>query len=97
MALAGCHAQLAALPQDQQRSVKPRVISAIYLECQIVEGDMRRKSILLFAFPALILLILAGERMAAFLLGAFPASPTMWRIWLELRPLSTMFWQQIDL
>ena len=58
---------------------------------------MKRKSILLFAFPALILLILAGERMATFLLGAYPASPTMWRIWLELRPLSTMFWQQVDL
>jgi len=58
---------------------------------------MKRKSIMLFAFPALILLILAGERMAAFLLGAYPASPTMWRIWLELRPLSTMFWQQVDL
>lgn len=58
---------------------------------------MKRKSILLFAFPALILLILAGERVAAFLLGSYPASPTMWRIWLELRPLSTMFWQQIDL
>ena len=58
---------------------------------------MQRKSVMLFAFPALILLILAGERMATFLLGAYPASPTMWRIWLELRPLSTMFWQQIDL
>ncbi|MER8918171.1 hypothetical protein NKI32_30750 [Mesorhizobium sp. M0761] len=58
---------------------------------------MKRKSIMLFAFPALILLILAGERMATFLLGAYPASPTMWRFWLELRPLSTMFWQQVDL
>ena len=58
---------------------------------------MKRKSVMLFAFPALILLILAGERMAAFLLGAYPASPTMWWIWLELRPLSTMFWQQVDL
>jgi hypothetical protein len=58
---------------------------------------MKRKSTMLFAFPALILLILAGERMATFLLGAYPASPTMWRIWLELRPLSTMFWQQVDL
>ena len=57
----------------------------------------QRKSIMLFAFPALILLILAGERMATFLLGTYPASPTMWRIWLELRPLSTMFWQHIDL
>ncbi|ESX27373.1 MULTISPECIES: hypothetical protein [unclassified Mesorhizobium] len=58
---------------------------------------MKRKSIMLFAFPALILLILAGERMATFLLGAYPASPTMWRFWLELRPLSTIFWQQVDL
>lgn len=58
---------------------------------------MKRKSIMLFAFPSLILLLLAGERMATFLLGAYPASPTMWRIWLELRPLSTMFWQQVDL
>ena len=57
---------------------------------------MKRKPALLFAFPAFILLILAGERVAAFLLGAYPASPTMWRIWLELRPLSTMFWQQVD-
>lgn len=58
---------------------------------------MKRKSIMLFAFPALILLILAGERMATLLLGAYPASPAMWRIWLELRPLSTMFWQQVHL
>jgi hypothetical protein len=58
---------------------------------------MKRKSTLLFAFPALILLILAGERAATFLLGTYPASPTMWRVWLELRPLSTMFWQQVDL
>ncbi|MER8645766.1 hypothetical protein [Mesorhizobium sp. M1252] len=58
---------------------------------------MKRKSIMLFAFPSLILLILAGERIATFLLGAYPASPTMWRVWLELRPLSTMFWQQVDL
>ncbi|AZO01017.1 hypothetical protein EJ066_30160 [Mesorhizobium sp. M9A.F.Ca.ET.002.03.1.2] len=58
---------------------------------------MKRKPILLFAFPALILLILAGERAATFLLGTYPASPAMWRIWLELRPLSTMFWQQVDL
>ena len=58
---------------------------------------MKRKSILLFAFPAFILLILAGERAATFLLGAYPASPAMWRVWLELRPMSTMFWQQVDL
>ncbi|RVC45092.1 hypothetical protein EN779_32940, partial [Mesorhizobium sp. M4B.F.Ca.ET.088.02.2.1] len=58
---------------------------------------MKRKPILLFAFPALMLLILAGERAATFLLGAYPASPTTWRIWLELRPLATMFWQQVDL
>jgi len=58
---------------------------------------MKRRSILVFAFPAFILLILAGERAATFLLGAYPASPAMWWIWLELRPLSTMFWQQVDL
>ncbi|QKD04374.1 hypothetical protein [Mesorhizobium loti] len=58
---------------------------------------MKRKSILLFAFPAFILMILAGERTATFLLGTYPASPAMWWIWLELRPLSTMFWQQVDL
>ncbi|RWC97303.1 MAG: hypothetical protein EOS32_04465 [Mesorhizobium sp.] len=58
---------------------------------------MKRKPILLFAFPALMLLILAGERAATFLLGTYPASPTTWRIWLELRPLATMFWQQVDL
>ncbi|WP_287349706.1 hypothetical protein [Mesorhizobium sp.] len=58
---------------------------------------MTRKPLLLFAFPALILLILAGERAATFLLGTYPASPVIWRIWLELRPLSTMFWQQVDL
>ena len=58
---------------------------------------MKRKSILLFAFPAFILTILAGERAATLLLGTYPASPAMWRIWLELRPLSTMFWQQVDL
>jgi hypothetical protein len=63
----------------------------------LFEGDMMRKPILFFAFPALILLILAGERAATFLLGTYPASPAMWRIWLELRPLATMFWQQVDL
>lgn len=58
---------------------------------------MKRKSILLFAFPAFILTIMAGERAATFLLGTYPASPAMWWIWLELRPLSAMFWQQVDL
>jgi hypothetical protein len=58
---------------------------------------MKRKSILLFAFPAFILTIMAGERAATFLLGTYPASPAMWWIWLELRPLSTIFWQQVDL
>ncbi|MEZ2331222.1 hypothetical protein AB6802_16000 [Mesorhizobium sp. RCC_202] len=58
---------------------------------------MKRKSILLFAFPAFILAIMAGERAATLLLGTYPASPAMWWIWLELRPLSTMFWQQVDL
>ncbi|MER9139842.1 hypothetical protein NKI20_26955 [Mesorhizobium sp. M0830] len=58
---------------------------------------MKRKPLLLFAFPFLILAILAGERMATFLLGAYPASPTAWWIWLELRPLATMLWQQVDL
>ena len=57
---------------------------------------MTRKPILLFAFPALMLFLLAAERTAAFLLGPYSASPTMWRIWLELRPFSTMFWQQVD-
>ena len=58
---------------------------------------MKRKPVLLFAFPALMLLILAAERTATFLLGTYPSSPAMWRIWLELRPLATMFWQQVDL
>ncbi|WP_214474137.1 hypothetical protein [Mesorhizobium sp. dw_380] len=58
---------------------------------------MKRRSTLLFAFPAFILMVLAGARIATFLLGVYPASPTMWRIWLELRPLSAMFWQQVDL
>ena len=57
---------------------------------------MTRKPILLFAFPALVLLVLAAERTATFLLGSYPASPVMWRVWLELRPFSTMFWQQVD-
>ncbi|MDG4906104.1 hypothetical protein P9228_06550 [Mesorhizobium sp. WSM4898] len=57
---------------------------------------MTRKPTLLFAFPALILFLLAAERTATFLLGTYSASPTMWRIWLELRPFSTMFWQQVD-
>ncbi|MER8588916.1 hypothetical protein NKH19_27525 [Mesorhizobium sp. M1338] len=57
---------------------------------------MKRKPLLLFAFPFLILAILAGERMATFLLGTYPASPAAWWIWLELRPLSTMLWQQVD-
>lgn len=56
---------------------------------------MMRKPILLFAFPALVLLLLAAERMAAMLLGAYPASPAVWHAWLELRPFSTMFWQQV--
>ncbi|MDX8441634.1 hypothetical protein [Mesorhizobium australafricanum] len=54
-----------------------------------------RKPMLLFAFPALMLLLLAAERVAAMLLGSYPASPAMWHIWLELRPFSTMFWQQV--
>jgi hypothetical protein len=58
---------------------------------------MKRRPILLLAFPALILMILACERISTMLLGAYPASPAMWRIWLELRPLSAMFWQQINL
>ncbi|RAZ87526.1 hypothetical protein DPM33_25745 [Mesorhizobium hawassense] len=57
---------------------------------------MTRKPILLFAFPALMLLLLAAERMAAMLLGFYPASPAVWHAWLELRPFSTMFWQQAD-
>ncbi|UCI07308.1 hypothetical protein [Mesorhizobium sp. B1-1-8] len=55
---------------------------------------MTRKPILLFAFPALMLLLLAAERTATLLLGFYPASPAMWQAWLELRPFSTMFWQQ---
>ena len=55
---------------------------------------MMRKPILLFAFPALMLLLLAAERMAALLLGFYPASPAVWHAWLALRPFSTMFWQQ---
>lgn len=58
---------------------------------------MKRKSILLFAFPAFILMLLASERIATLLLGPYAASPVMWRIWLELHPLSAMFWQQVDL
>ena len=54
-----------------------------------------RKPILLFAFPALMLLLLAAERVAALLLGFYPASPAVWHAWLELRPFSTMFWQQV--
>ena len=57
---------------------------------------MMRKPILLFAFPALILLLLAAERMAAMLLGFYPASPVTWHVWLELRPFSTMVWQQVN-
>ncbi|RWH66142.1 hypothetical protein [Mesorhizobium sp.] len=57
---------------------------------------MMRKPILLFAFPALMLVLLAAERMAALLLGFYPASPAAWHAWLELRPYSTMFWQQVD-
>ncbi|WP_217578620.1 hypothetical protein [Mesorhizobium sp. GbtcB19] len=56
---------------------------------------MTRKPILLFAFPALMLLLLAAERLAAMLLGFYPASPAVWQAWLELRPFSTMFWQQV--
>ncbi|RWE24151.1 MAG: hypothetical protein EOS41_17330 [Mesorhizobium sp.] len=57
---------------------------------------MTRKPLLLFAFPALMLLVLAAERTATFLLGSYPASPVMWQAWGELRPFSTMFWQQLD-
>ncbi|OHV86129.1 hypothetical protein [Mesorhizobium sp. ORS 3428] len=57
---------------------------------------MTRKPILLFAFPALILLLVAAERATTLLLGFYPASPAMWHVWLELRPFSTMFWQQVD-
>ncbi|TJW72037.1 MAG: hypothetical protein E5V92_32975 [Mesorhizobium sp.] len=57
---------------------------------------MTRKPILMFAFPALMLFLLAAERIATFLLGFYPASPAMWQAWLELRPYSTMFWQQVN-
>ncbi|RWQ19302.1 hypothetical protein [Mesorhizobium sp.] len=57
---------------------------------------MKRQPLLLFAFPFLILAVLAGERMATLLLGTYPASPTAWWLWLELRPLSTVLWQQVD-
>ncbi|MER8411586.1 hypothetical protein [Mesorhizobium sp. M1342] len=57
---------------------------------------MKRKPLLLFAFPFLILAVLAGERVATLLLGTYPASPTAWWLWLELRPLSTVLWQQVD-
>jgi hypothetical protein len=57
---------------------------------------MTRKPVLLFAFPALMLFLLAAERTATLLLGTYPASPALWRVWLELRPFSTMFWQQVD-
>ncbi|TPN89366.1 hypothetical protein FJ987_24325 [Mesorhizobium sp. CU2] len=56
---------------------------------------MTRKPILLFAFPALVLLLLAAERVASMLLGFYPASPAVWHAWLELRPFSTTFWQQV--
>ncbi|TPI69300.1 hypothetical protein [Mesorhizobium sp. B2-8-9] len=56
---------------------------------------MMRKPIPLFAFPALVLILLAAERAAALLLGFYPASPAAWHAWLELRPFSTMFWQQV--
>lgn len=58
---------------------------------------MTRRPLLLFAFPALILLILAAERTATVLLGVYPASPDMWRIWLALHPFPGAFWQQVDL
>jgi hypothetical protein len=57
---------------------------------------MKRRPILLFAFPAFILMLLASERIATLLLGRYAASPAMWRIWLELHP-SAMFWQQVHL
>lgn len=57
---------------------------------------MKRKPLLLFAFPAFVLLILAAERMATILLGTYPASPDMWKIWLALHPSSGMVWQQVD-
>ncbi|MBZ9925646.1 hypothetical protein [Mesorhizobium sp. BR1-1-4] len=57
---------------------------------------MKRQPLLLFAFPACVLLILAAERMATLLLGAYPASPDMWKIWLALHPSSGMVWQQVD-
>ncbi|UCI30536.1 hypothetical protein [Mesorhizobium sp. B4-1-4] len=57
---------------------------------------MKRKPLLLFAFPAFVLLILATERIATVLLGTYPASANMWRIWLALHPSSGMFWQQVD-
>ncbi|MER9326532.1 hypothetical protein [Mesorhizobium sp. M0488] len=77
-------------------AVKLRVISPIYHGARLGR-NMKRNPILLFAFPALIIALLAGERVATVSLGTYPASPIAWRIWLELRPLATMFWQQVDL
>ncbi|TGS42802.1 MULTISPECIES: hypothetical protein [unclassified Mesorhizobium] len=57
---------------------------------------MKRKPLLFFAFPAFVLLILAAERMATILLGTYPASPGMWKVWLTLHPSSGMVWQQVD-
>ncbi|MBZ9995229.1 hypothetical protein [Mesorhizobium sp. BH1-1-4] len=62
-----------------------------------LRGTMKRKSLLLFAFPAFVLLILAMERVATLLLGTYPASPDMWKIWLTLHQSSGMVWQQVDL
>ncbi|MBZ9754536.1 hypothetical protein LB524_04495 [Mesorhizobium sp. ESP6-5] len=61
-----------------------------------LRGTMKRQPLLLFAFPACVLLILAAERMATLLLGTYPASPDMWKIWLALHPSSGMVWQQVD-
>lgn len=57
---------------------------------------MRARSTLLIAFPVLLLALLAGERTAVVLLGAYPADPELWRVWLSLRALIGNFWVQTD-
>ncbi|MDH6234879.1 hypothetical protein M2281_005500 [Mesorhizobium soli] len=41
------------------------------------------------------MLVLAAERLAMVLLGTFPNSPELWRVWLVLRQASGNFWMLV--
>ncbi|WP_394885829.1 hypothetical protein ACG873_01800 (plasmid) [Mesorhizobium sp. AaZ16] len=57
---------------------------------------LRHRGLLLIAFPTLLLMLVAAERSSTYLLGIYPSEPTMWQIWLELRPQMRLISDQLD-